>query len=293
MSRATWGIVEPALGLYRAKMRLRVGSVPYLVARPLNHGLESDERIELSREVPARLIERLRAGALDVALVSSIELFRQPGYGYLAGPAVAGRGYVASVQVFLRRPVGSLTSVVLDPSSRTSQALALIVLARREPGVRFREVELGEDPRAAAERDGAGGWLRIGDRALVEALGPAAPPSFNPSAAWSEDTGLPFVFAVWIVRPGLELSAPQIEAFSAARARGREAVESFAREAAEALGLPLEPCRKYLRAECLYEPGAELEPALLRFRDEAARLGLCRGDVTPRAIAVGGAACRA
>lgn len=261
--------------------------MPYLVARPLNLGLASDERVELVHDVPARLVERLREGALDVALVSSIELFRRDGYGFLAGPAVAGRGYVASVQVFLRRPVGALGSVVLDPSSRTSQALARIVLTRREPAITFREVPLGEDPRAAAEENDDGAWLRIGDRSLVEALGGHAPPTFNPSAAWTEDTGLPFVFAVWIVRPGVELTPEHIAAFVEARARGRAAVEDLAREAAEAWGLPLEPCRKYLRAECLFDPGAELEPALLRFRDESARLGLCRGDVRPRAIHLG------
>lgn len=267
-------------------MRLRVGSVPYLVARPINLGLEDDERIELSREVPARLVERLRDGSLDVALVSSIELFRAPGYGYLAGPAVAGNGYVASVQVFLRRAVGELRSVVLDPASRTSQALAQIVLARREPQARMREVELGLDPRAEAERGDDGGWLRIGDRALVEALDARAPRSFNPSEAWTTDTGLPFVFALWIVRPGVELDAAQIAAFGEARARGRTAIDALARQAAEAWGLPLAPCLKYLRQECLFDPGDALEPSLLRFRDEAARLGLCRADLTPRALRI-------
>ena len=117
------------------EMRLRVGTVPYLVARPLNLGLEAEPELEVAREVPARLVERLRQGTLDVALVSSIELFRAEGYGFLAGPAIAGRGYVASVQVFLRRPLGSLRSVTLDPASRTSQALAQVVLAR--PGQKW------------------------------------------------------------------------------------------------------------------------------------------------------------
>src|SRR5687768_17102849 len=150
--------------------RLRVGSVPYLVARPINFGLETDPRVELVRDVPSRLIDRLRAGEVDVALVSSIELFRTEGYSYLAGPAVAGRGYVGSVQVFLRRPVGELGLVVVDPSSRAAQALAQVVLERRESGVRFVEAPLGSDPRAAAEQLDAGGWLRIGDRALIEVL---------------------------------------------------------------------------------------------------------------------------
>jgi chorismate dehydratase len=266
---------------------LRVGTVPYLVARPLNLGLERERDFELVRAVPAQLIDGLRDGSLDVALVSSIELFRAPGYGYLAGPAVAGRGFVASVQVFLRRPVGELRSIVLDPASRTAQVLAQITLERRERGLHFVEVPLGVDPRVVAQAEDHGGWLRIGDAALAEYLGPNAPRVFNPSEAWTADTQLPFVFALWIVRPGVELSGAQLAAFANARARGAANAEGLARDASRAWNLPLAACRKYLLEECRYDPGAELEPALLALRDAGAALGLCRGDLVPRAISVG------
>ena len=68
---------------------LRVGSVPYLVGRPLDQGLGDEPGIELHHAVPALLIDQLRAGEIDVALVSSIELFRTPGYAdhhWLARP---------------------------------------------------------------------------------------------------------------------------------------------------------------------------------------------------------------
>ncbi|MEO6708601.1 MAG: MqnA/MqnD/SBP family protein, partial [Planctomycetota bacterium] len=83
---------------------LRVGAVPYLVGRPLISGLAQESGFDLSYAVPSKLVERLRGGDLDVALVSSIELFRRPGYGYLADSGIAGRGFVASVQVFLNKP---------------------------------------------------------------------------------------------------------------------------------------------------------------------------------------------
>lgn len=266
--------------------KLRVGAVPYLVARPIAYGLEDDPQIEYSRDVPARLIERLRRGALDVALVSSIELFRRPGYSYLAGPVVAGRGYVASVQVFLRRPVGELGTVLLDPSSRAAQALTAITLSTREPGARLEEANDGLDVRDAAAARDAGGWLRIGDRALVEALSDGAPPLFNPSEAWTHDTGLPFVFAAWVVRPGLELEARQLEPFRRARERGAAELERLASEASTAWALPLAACRKYLLEECWYEPGEQLDTALLAFRDRASSLGLCDGALSPRGVAL-------
>lgn len=257
---------------------LRVGSVPYLVARPLDSGLGDEPGIELTHDVPARLVELLRAGELDVALVSSIELFRRPGYAYVPGLAVAGHGFVASVQLFLRRPLAEVRTVALDPASRTAATLARVILAARPGGgPEFREVAADQDPRSA----GTDAWLRIGDAALREHLAPDAPPVLNLSQAWSERTGLPFVFAVWIVRPGVELDA-HAAAFVRARERGAGQVGALAREAAHEWGLPLEPCLRYLHQECLYELDAPLQRrALLAFRDAAAPLGLCDPGLDP------------
>ena len=101
---------------------LRVGTPPYLVARPLNSGLEREPSIELVRAVPSELVDGLRERRLDVALVSSIELFHRPGYRYVDGAAVVGRGEISSVKLFLRRPFESLKRVVLDPLRATSAA---------------------------------------------------------------------------------------------------------------------------------------------------------------------------
>ncbi|MBK8180773.1 MAG: hypothetical protein IPK67_18140 [Planctomycetes bacterium] len=265
---------------------LRVGAVPYLVGRPLVDGLEREPGFELQFAVPARLVEQLRAGELDVALVSSIELFRRPGYGYLAGSAIAGQGFVASVQVFLRKPVDQIESLALDPASRTAQALSQVMLARRAASFGRTPPRAFEPPRGSPEAAQADAWLAIGDPALVRSLSPDAPPWFNPSEAWSTAFGLPFVFAAWVVREGLELSDGQLKAFAGARLRGTApaALEALAAEGARRWNLPLESCRRYLAEECRYDPGRELAPALLRFRDEAARLSLADPALEPRIL---------
>jgi chorismate dehydratase len=261
---------------------LRVGSVPYLVGRPLDRGLEREPGFALSRRVPAELVRALRAGEIDVALVSSIELFRRPGYRYLDGLAVCGEGFVASVQVFLRKPIGEVRTVALDPASEAAAALTRVLLSTEGMAREFVEVALGSDPSSAR----ADAWLEIGDAALRRYLSPAAPPVFNPSEEWSRRTGLPFAFAVWIVRPGIELAPRQVEAFARARARGAGSVEALAEEASRSWKLPLEACRRYLAEECRYDAGNRLAPALRAFRDAAAPLGLCQGGFDPEAIAV-------
>jgi chorismate dehydratase len=264
-----------------ASALLRVGSVPYLVGRPLDDGLEREAGIESSRRVPAVLVDGLRSGALDVALVSSIELFRAPGYRYLAGLAIAGRGPVGSVQLFLRKPLSDVRTIALDPASRTAAALLQVLLAGR--GVRFEECARGDDPRGAS----ADAWLRIGDAALRETLGPEPLTVFNPSGEWCARTRLPFVFAAWIVRAGVELAPEHLAAFARARARGRTRVAEFARAAAAEWRLREADCLHYLRSECVYELGAdEMQRALLAFRDGAAPLGLARAELAPQPIAL-------
>jgi chorismate dehydratase len=259
--------------------KLRVASVPYLVGRPVDEGLEREIGIEFSRVVPARLARGLADGSLDVALVSSIELFRLPGATYLEGPCIAGEGRVSSVQVFLRKPIEAVRTLALDPASRTSVVLARIVWPGAPP--ELLAVPEGADPRAAP----ADAWLRIGDAALREHLAAGSPPVFNPSAAWRERTGLPFVFALWVARAGVELE-PWAPAFARSHAFGRARMEALAREAASRLGTSEPATRRYLLEECLFEPGERLVPALLAFRDAAARLGLARGDLEPRGVPV-------
>ncbi|MEZ6014308.1 MAG: menaquinone biosynthesis protein [Planctomycetota bacterium] len=271
-----------------SRTRLAVGSVPYLVGRPLDLGLEHEPGLEFRREVPALLVDGLRNGALDVALVSSIELFRRPGYRYLDRFAVAGRGFVGSVQVFLRRPIEDVRSIAMDPASRTAQALVRTLLHDRpasatQPGgaPEFIEVPRGTDPRMIE----ADAWLRIGDEALRETVGEALP-AWNPSLEWTRRTGLPFVFAAWIVAPRADV-APHLSAFRAAHERGAAAKRALADEAALAWRLPVAACREYLEVECLYEPAGELRAALRAFRDGAARAGICDGALDPGPIELG------
>jgi chorismate dehydratase len=267
-----------------SRPRLSVGSVPYLVGRPLDLGLEDAPDLDFRRRVPAELVDGLRDGSTHVALVSSIELFRRPGYRYLDGIAVAGRGFVGSVQVFLRRPIEDVRSIALDPASRTAAALVRTLLHDRPaaPGAghsggapEFIEVPRGVDPREVT----ADAWLRIGDVALRETVGERLP-AWNPSLEWTRRTGLPFVFAAWIIAPGANV-APHRATFEAAHARGSAAKAELAREAAREWDLPEDACREYLEVECLYEPGPEMAASLRAFRDGAAKAGLCDGSLQP------------
>src|SRR5882724_6596010 len=108
---------------------MRIGAVNYLNSKPLVYGLENQSASDrLLFDLPSRLADSLSAGRLDVALIPSVEFFRTPGYVVLSDACVACRGPVRSVKLHFRVPPKEVTRIALDEGSRTSGALALILL---------------------------------------------------------------------------------------------------------------------------------------------------------------------
>src|SRR4029079_16505073 len=112
---------------------------------------------------------------------------------------IGSEGPVASVAIFTRVPMARVRSLALDTSSRTSVALARILCARRwacDPALIPHPPDL---PSMLAAADAA---VLIGDPALfAEPVSPIVE-KIDLGAAWTEMTGLPFVWAFWAGRAG-------------------------------------------------------------------------------------------
>jgi chorismate dehydratase len=184
----------------------------------------------------------LAAGRLDVALVPSIELARHPEWSIVSSACIGSRGQVLSVKLLFRRPPAVIRSLALDEGSRTSAVLAQILLADIH-GLRPRLelLPVGASPADAA----TDAVLVIGDRAIrspeTEFIG-----AWDLGDRWARWTELPFVFAMWAARPGVDLAALDA-ALDAARDLGCRQIDAIAREQAAAMGLPDELVLAYLR----------------------------------------------
>src|SRR5205807_7030921 len=111
---------------------MRIGAVSYLNTKPLVYGLaELAPQDELVFDLPSRLADDLAAGRLDVALIPSIEFFKNPNYTIVSDACIACRGPVRSVKLFSRVPLPSIRTLALDEGSRTSVALVQILLRER------------------------------------------------------------------------------------------------------------------------------------------------------------------
>jgi predicted solute-binding protein len=216
--------------------------------------LHGDQRglFDLSFAVPSECADRLRAGGADLGIVPSIEMARQQ-LDHLPGLCIASRGAVRSLLLVSKLPWERVRTLAADTSSRTTVALARILLARRY-GVtpEFLPRPPGLEP-MLAEADAA---LLIGDPALR--IEPAALPwrVLDVGEEWLALTGLPAVYAVWAGKH--EFITPEIAALFAGSCRfGLAHLDEIVRREAPGRGLPLPLAREYFERNVVYELGAE------------------------------------
>lgn len=252
---------------------LRVGAVRYLNAKPLYHRLEEwAPGISLVMDYPSVLADRLDRGELDVALIPSVEYLRKAARGFtiLPGTAIAARGPVRSVKLYSRVPFGRIERLALDEGSRTSQALCRVWLDYAQ-GVRPPVVEslpLG----VPVQESTADAVLLIGDRAMTDPDEPFHA-VVDLGEAWNRSTGLPFVFALWVVRPDVELGQLP-EALARSKAEGVANAARLAAIHGPRLGLDVASCEEYLTKNLSYDLGPAEMAGLRLFAEKAAALGL-------------------
>ncbi|HKY33659.1 MAG TPA: menaquinone biosynthesis protein [Candidatus Polarisedimenticolia bacterium] len=264
--------------------KARVASVSYLNALPLTWGLTRGAQrqlFDMTFVPPADCARLLQDGMADMALIPSIEFERIKGLLAVPGTGVSSRREVRSVLLATRRQPAEIRSLAVDSCSRTSVALALVVLARRH-GARPLVEPMAPDPAAMLERHDAA--LIIGDPALRASVLPGAWPDgttvIDLAAEWHALTGLPFVFAFWACRPVLRAAAMR-EALESSLEEGLAAIDTIAEEEADRTGVSAAAIASYLRRNIHYRLGPVESESLRLFyrmcREEAILPGYARG----------------
>lgn len=208
-------------------MPLRIGRIAYLNVAPYFHYLaEQGFSGEVVAGVPSALNRMLADGTIDACPSSSYEYgLHTDDYLLLPDHSISSIGPVHSVLLFTPGPMNDLSGqeIAITGESATSITLLQVLLMEfcRVGEVSFKVPERVVE---ACLQDGQSALL-IGDRALKTAQ--QCPPGFQVTdlgALWYHFTGLPFVFALWIMR--------------------REAVEKYPDEVS-ALAMQLKATRDY------------------------------------------------
>jgi chorismate dehydratase len=235
---------------------IRLGRISYVNMAPVFYRLDAD--VEEVQGVPTELNERLLAGELDLAPISSIEYARNAGrLRLLPRLCVGSEGAIDSIQLVSRRPLEQVRSVAVTPESATSVVLTKVLLPEAE------HVPLGATADAT---------LLIGDAALKSAFEDPTP-HYDLGRLWLERTGLPMVFAVWAspepLCPGLaELEDALVSSVRLARAEP----EQLAHEASARYGYPAGFLARYFE-KLRYRFGPRERAGLMTFLELAHEAG--------------------
>ncbi len=244
---------------YPALSALRVGCVQYLNARPLIHGYAGP----VVFDHPSGLARDLASGALDVALVPTFEVLRHPRYLLADGVAIASDGPVFSVFLAHRGPLAAVRSIALDPASLTSIHLLQVLLAEYH-GLRPRLLEL---PAYPAEADAL---LLIGNQAIdFRERDAGVHQLLDLGEEWQLRTGLPFVYAPWLLRADLP-DAPAVAAeLRELKEYGTARIPEIVRADAHAPALS----ERYLTQHIRFGLGPREKAGIEKFRELLARHG--------------------
>jgi chorismate dehydratase len=231
-------------------LKIRVSFSGYLNSAPLGwsflHGPLRD-RFDIVEASPAQCADHLAQGRVDVALIPSIEYQRIPDLRILPGIAVAARGPVRSVLLVGNRE-REIRKVALDTNSRTSVVLLKLWLRsvlNLAPGF----VPLRPDLPHMLERCDAA--LLIGDSAL--SLPADRYEVVDMAEAWVQWQKMPFVFALWACRDGIEDASGLVAVFQEAKSRGLEMRSRIAQDYSQRLKLAAADLEDYLLRNVDYD----------------------------------------
>jgi chorismate dehydratase len=176
--------------------KIRVGAVSYLNTKPLIYGFEQGmmkEAINLVIDYPSNIAKALLNDEIDIGLVPVAVLPEMKEYHIFSDYCIGSDGEVASVCLFSEVPIEKIEKVLLDYQSRTSVALAKLLM---KEFWKINPVIGNADEDFRDKIKGTVAAVVIGDRALEQRK--ISPYIYDLGLAWKDFTGLPFVFAAWV-----------------------------------------------------------------------------------------------
>ncbi len=244
--------------------RLRIGKISFLNILPIFRMLEGQcycPEYEFVEGYPTELNRMLRQGEIDISPSSSVEyLMDRDLYHYLDGHSISARGPVRSILLFSSLPIEDLGGheIAATHQSATSVSLLKIILAKFY-GLDFR-IKVTDTPIEEALTKHTA-YLAIGDEALrlsraaldikttsgevsgrMQSINQQPFHVYDLSELWHRHTGLPMVFALWIVkRDTLKNREAEVEGFRATLEAARKMASERLREIASTPGLLLPP----------------------------------------------------
>ena len=179
-------------------MTIRVGRIPYLNSEPFYYKLVRDD-IELYDFVPTAMTRAAEAGELDAGPLPLVDCWRlEDQFKQLGQFCIATVNKSRSVFLFSKRPMEEMegATVGVTDETSTSKRLLEVLFAHKYQVKPAAYVTLSEENDAL---------LIIGDDALRQRYGvPSYPHQYDLGEEWHSWTGMPFVYALWVVHKDMD-----------------------------------------------------------------------------------------
>jgi predicted solute-binding protein len=256
------------------KILIRLGTVSFLNSKPLTFALEEkivESDFEVIATPPADLSRKLYKKEIDLGLIPVAELLKRKSYSVLPDISISSNGKVDSVILLSKGELKDVSSVAVDRRSQSSTALLRIILEI------FYNLSPVYEPRDISNGffNGVDGGMLIGDAGLETMY---SPPNgyrvYDLGEIWTEQTGLPFVYAVFAVNRGVKLGR-NLEALYESKAYGLGTLRKIAKLESRKIGLSEEICFKYLSDRIRYDFGENEVAGIVRYSELLSELGEC------------------
>jgi len=193
--------------------KLNIGRIPYANLYPIFYYLDNKcnrSEYKYVKGVPSKLNQLLREGELDISPSSSIEYLKNKNR-YLVLPwfSISSSGPINSIFLFSNYPMNELGGKKIAVTSESATSTALLKIIMKEflfMKCSFEPVTRGSVKSLLSEFSAV---LHIGDTAMAEARkvksGSVSVTKketyiYDLGEFWYQYTGLPFVYALWVVR---------------------------------------------------------------------------------------------
>ena len=179
-------------------MSIRVGHVPYLNCEPFYFDMER-RGIELEDRLPMTMMSALEQGEIQGGLVPLVQCFHMDDrFQYLSGFCLSSITRATSVNLYSKVPIEELGGVDVAVFGEAVTSFSLLqVLLNLKHQVQPQSYVTLDDPHDA--------FLLMGNHGLRYRRGVRGfPHRYDLGEEWYQWTGLPFVFARWVVRQDME-----------------------------------------------------------------------------------------
>lgn len=176
--------------------KIRISAVSYTNTKPFLYGIQHTDiinKIDLSLDMPSDCAQKLIDDKVDIGLIPVAATLSLPQWEIVSDYCIGAVGAVNSVFIFSNCEIQHVTKIQLDPESRSSNNLALVLLKN------FWKIQPEQIINAAdySHSDAVTtAFVQIGDRTFGKK--DKFPFVYDLAEEWQKFTGLPFVFAAWI-----------------------------------------------------------------------------------------------